>query len=382
MGIKPNLKYLSSVPTRQVRNVVFCALESYSVIGGLQAFNKRLIRHLGQDAVSNGSKATTVLLLRDEGAEIPTVPGVRILALGASRINFLLKSVFYALRDSNILLLGSINIIIIAFIIKIFKRKTKTVLFIHGDDVWNDERYRKKKFYDRFFLQYIDHIASVSEFTANIMAREFALPLDKFTFLPNAVDPISSIPSRARTNRTVLVVTRLAAHDAEKNVDKLIRSVKLVREKKSDVILEIVGDGVLRAQLEGLALEIGVRDNVKFLGHINDEELKAAYARAAVFAMPSSKEGFGIVYLEAWQFGLPVICSKFGASAEIVSDGIDGFVVDPSDIEVLARKIDLLLSDEVLSNRLGSSGREKVNNMYLDENFGKNLQKMLGELSL
>jgi phosphatidylinositol alpha-1,6-mannosyltransferase len=49
--------------------------------------------------------------------------------------------------------------------------------------------------------------------------------------------------------------------------------------------------------------------------------------------LPSSKEGFGIVYLEAWQHGLPVICSSKGAPKEIVADGVDGFVVDPEDIQ-------------------------------------------------
>ena len=73
----------------------------------------------------------------------------------------------------------------------------------------------------------------------------------------------------------------------------------------AEIILEIVGDGVLRPGLESLAAQIGVERSVRFLGRLADEDLKNAYARASVFAMPSSKEGFGIVYLEAWQFGLP-----------------------------------------------------------------------------
>jgi phosphatidyl-myo-inositol dimannoside synthase len=64
-------------------------------------------------------------------------------------------------------------------------------LFVHGDDVWNDPRYRKKKIYDELFLKSVDCIASVSWFTAHTMAREFGLPLSKFRLMPNATDRIA-----------------------------------------------------------------------------------------------------------------------------------------------------------------------------------------------
>lgn len=60
--------------------------------------------------------------------------------------------------------------------------------------------------------------------------------------------------------------------------------------------------------------------------------------------MPSNKEGFGIVYLEAWQHGLPVICSSVGAPSEIISDGVDGYVIDPTNVPALADRLHDLLT--------------------------------------
>ena len=187
---------------------------------------------------------------------------------------------------------------------------------MHGDDVWNDPRYRKKKIYDELFLKSVDCIASVSWFTAHTMAREFGLPFSKFRLMPNATDRIAPPLDRTPAGQRILAVCRLDAHDGGKNIDKLIQAMVYVSARETTAILEIAGDGILRSELEQLASHLGLERCVRFLGRLPDDQLREAYAHASVFALPSSKEGFGIVYLEAWQFGLPVICSKFGARGQ------------------------------------------------------------------
>lgn len=359
------------------KQILFFALETYSLIGGLQAFNRRLIEHLGRYAISSHRNLAYVGLLRDKGAIIPPIPGVVVEPSGNSRIAFLFISAFKSIYYGDILLLGNINLTAIAFITKLINNKIKVILFVHGDDVWNDPRYRKKKVYDQLFLKSVDCIASVSWFTAHTMAREFAQPLSKFRLMPNATDLLAPPHEPNPDRKNVLAVCRLDAHDGEKNVDKLIQAMKYISKYDSEIILEIVGDGILRPGLESLASRIGVERGVRFLGRLADDALKDAYARATVFALPSSKEGFGIVYLEAWQFGLPVICSKFGASCEIVSDGEDGFVVDPDNVEELADKIIRLISDRDLARRFGERGRRKVNEKYSDLQFGENFKALI-----
>ena len=362
------------------KQILFFGLETYSLLGGLQSFNRRLIRHLGLYAKSRGYKSVYVGLLRDRSANIPTLDGVDIELFGSSRMVFLLSSALKSIFNGDILMLGNINLTPIALLTKLFNKKIKVILFVHGDDVWNDARYRKKKIYDELCLKSVDCIASVSWFTARTMAREFSQPLSKFRLMPNATDVLAPPRDRFPIGKRILVVSRLDKHDGEKNIDKLIQSMIYVLKYDAEIILEIVGDGVLRSGLESLAAQIGVERSVRFLGRLADEDLKNAYARASVFAMPSSKEGFGIVYLEAWQFGVPIICSKFGASCEIVSDGEDGFVVDPSNVKELADKIILLIGDQDLAKRFGESGRKKVHEKYSDLQYSQNFKALISEL--
>lgn len=365
---------------RGKKQILFFALETYSLIGGLQSFNRRLIKHLGLYTISNKYNTAYVGVLRDKHASIPSIHGVKIEPFGHSRIVFLFNAVLKSIFIGDILLLGSINLTSIAFFTKIFNKKIKIILFVHGDDVWNDPRYRKKKIYDKLFLKSVDCIASVSWYTARTMAREFAVPLSTFRLMPNATDWIAAPADRTPEGKRILAVSRLDSHDTGKNVDKLIQAMVYVSKNETDAILEIVGDGVLRPELEQLAARLGVERCVRFLGRLQDEQLREAYARATVFALPSSKEGFGIVYLEAWQFGLPVICSKFGAPSEIVSDGDDGFVVDPDDVKALSAKIIQLLGDKDLAKRFGENGRKKADKKYSDAQYGENLKAILSEI--
>ena len=362
------------------KQILFYALETFSLIGGLQAFNRRLIHHLGRYTVSKGYNLAYVGLLRDKRGEIPKIPGVEIEPFGKNRIAFLTNAVLRSAYRGDVLLLGSINLTSIAFFTKMLNKRIKVILFVHGDDVWNDPCYRKKKIYDELFLKSVDCITSVSVFTAHTMAREFGQPLGKFRLLPNASDRIAPRLDRSPEGKRILAVCRLAAHDGGKNIDKLIRAMVHVSKQEPSALLEIAGDGILRPQLEQLAARTGVAACVRFLGRVPDAQLHEAYARASVFALPSAKEGFGIVYLEAWQFGLPVICSKFGAPSEIVSDCEDGFAVDPDDVIELAAKILKLLKDPDLAKRLGENGRKKAEDKYSDRQFGENFKVLISEI--
>jgi phosphatidyl-myo-inositol dimannoside synthase len=319
-------------------------------------------------------------LLRDKCANIPSIPGVEIETFGDNRIAFLFNAVLKSVRSGDILLLWSVKLTSIAFFTKIFNKNLKVILFVHGDDVWNDPRYRKKKIYDELFLKSVDCIASVSWFTARTMAREFGLPLSKFRLMPNATDRIAPPLNRTPLGKRILAVSRLDAHDGGKNIDKIIQAMVYVSKHEPTAILEIAGDGILRPGLEQLAARLGVEQCVRFLGRLDDGELREAYACATVFALPSSKEGFGIVYLEAWQFGLPVICSKFGAPSEIVSDGEDGFAVDPDDVKELAAKIIQLIEDKDLAKRFGENGRKKAEQKYSDLQYGENFRALMSEM--
>lgn len=112
--------------------------------------------------------------------------------------------------------------------------------------------------------------------------------------------------------------------------------------------LVVVGDGPLRRQVP------------QALGFLPPEELARRYARAAVVACPSRREGFGVVAAEAMAHGRPVVASAVGGLLDLVVDGKTGLLVPPGDIRALRAALERLLDDSALRRRLGEAGRERA----------------------
>ena len=364
------------------RRIVVCGLSTYSVIGGLQNFNRRVIEVLAKRAASHDGEKPLVLFLNDKAEDLPKATCIEF-EVYRNRIIFTFRSIFSALASADIFILCHVHLVPFAAVVRLFRPNLPILLFVHGDEVWIRPRVRNKRWYESWCLGAVTRIAAVSDFTANRMACGFGIPQSKFRILPNAVDSIDGGSNEcARDRATILTVNRIGPYDREKNVDQMIRAVARLRKSVPDLRYLIVGDGALRPELEALSAELGVADIVKFCGWVGQAELRTAYEQATVFAMPSSKEGFGIVYLEAWQRGLPVICSKAGASSEVVTDGVDGFVVDPADISMICDRLQTLLSRPELCQAMSVCGRRKVEAKYLHSAFEANLNAILDDLIL
>src|SRR5262249_19069197 len=133
-----------------------------------------------------------------------------------------------------------------------------------------------------------------------------------------------------------LTVGRLAASERYKGHEAVFAALPALRTEFPDLVHVVVGDGDDRARLEGRAVEL-TRDPaaVRFLGYVPEEDLPALYRLADLFVMPSSLEGFGIVYLEAAACGLRVVGGIGGGSADAIPDGRVGVAIDPNDGEAL-----------------------------------------------
>jgi len=117
-----------------------------------------------------------------------------------------------------------------------------------------------------------------------------------------------------------------------------------LRARFPDIVHVVAGDGDDRARLEARAGELaGAAGAVRFLGYVPDEELPDLYRLADLFVMPSSEEGFGIVYLEAAACGLRVIGGSGGGSSDAVPDERVGELVDPGDVDGLIEAVTRLL---------------------------------------
>jgi glycosyltransferase involved in cell wall biosynthesis len=107
-----------------------------------------------------------------------------------------------------------------------------------------------------------------------------------------------------------------------------------------------------------------IRGNVININDFEEAEKASIYADCDIFVLPSKIESFGIVFLEAWMCGKPVIGCRTGPVASVVSEGQDGLLVPYGDAEELSKAITRLLADEGLRRKLGHNGREKVLRQY------------------
>ncbi len=156
------------------------------------------------------------------------------------------------------------------------------------------------------------------------------------------IDAANYSPSFSpRTENRILFVGRVTA---EKQIDVLLRAVALLSPALKAQI-EIVGGGDQRRNLEMLANSLGLRDQITFTGYVTDEELRAAYSRATVFAMPSIAELQSIATMEAMASGLPVVAANAMALPHLVHDQENGYLFEPGDAQDLADKLTLVLEE-------------------------------------
>jgi glycosyltransferase involved in cell wall biosynthesis len=207
------------------------------------------------------------------------------------------------------------------------------------------------------------------------------LPLRNFQVIPLCADPAPSAPDPRFAldgEFRILFVARLAVGDKYKGLDTLIAAVQRIREQGVPATLHVIGDGDDRPRLEALSSAPGLREHVRFHGRVSDARLQSAYASAHVFAMPSAKEGFGIVFLEAMRRAVPCIGGSHGGTPEVFRDSEEGTLVSYGDVDALAQKLAWFASDEGTRRRLGEAGRMRFERDYTFASFSARWQRLLG----
>jgi colanic acid/amylovoran biosynthesis glycosyltransferase len=166
---------------------------------------------------------------------------------------------------------------------------------------------------------------------------------------------------------TILHVARLVEM---KGTEYLIRGFAELAAQNSEVRLDIIGDGPLRASLEALSKSLRMDQRIRFLGALPHEQVLAAMHMAVMLVLPSVRtstgrvEGLGMVLLEAAASCLPTIGSRVGGISECVKDGETGFLVPERDAAALAARMRTLLADPALRRRMGTAARALVEQRF------------------
>src|SRR5262245_27947676 len=248
--------------------------------------------------------------------------------------------------------------------------RPRVIFTEHGrhypDVVSRGRRFANKLLFDRL----ADEVNAVCHFSARALSEIDGFSPGRIQVIENGVDlPRYAADTDAKTLRTHLgldpnrrYITTVARFHPVKDHRTLLQAFAKVAPVRPEVDLLLVGDGVLRKELERFAAELGIGSRVRFLG-VRDDVADLLLA-SDVFALTSVSEAASITLLEAMACNLPVVVTAVGGNPEIVRDGVDGLLAPRRDVQAIANALLRLLRDETLSREMGRSGAERVRQTF------------------
>ena len=242
-----------------------------------------------------------------------------------------------------------------------------------GSDVYTSWPF--KKTISKRGLKNTDTLIALTENMKETMQKFFN---KKIEVVPNGIDTERfNLNKRESCEKLGLdheqkIIIFIGRLEPVKGLKYLIEAISIL---KTDLNLVVVGDGSEKHSLKLLVNDLKLEDKVIFTGKISNEKIPEYLTASDVFVLPSLSEGFPVVLLEAMAAGLPIVTTRKGGLPEIIEDKVNGFLVNPGSPEELADKINLVLKDEKLAEKISRVNKEKSKTYNL-----KNIVLRLGSL--
>lgn len=223
-----------------------------------------------------------------------------------------------------------------------------------------------------FALQKADLVTATSKFLAEETKK--LVPDKRIKIVPFGIDLKEFDPKKFPAKRDKIIKIGFLKHLKKiYSPEYLIKSFKLVLKEYPNTNLLIAGEGSQKEFLKELVEKLGLKTKVIFSGGILYSEVPKFLSQIDIFVMPSLMEAFGVAALEASAMEIPVVASRIGGVPEVVKDGKTGFLVEPKNVDELAKAIAKLIENPSLREKLGQEGRKFVKENY---NWSKNAQQM------
>lgn len=356
--------------------------------GGVQLAGRMIATALGEIA-SRHDWPLELLSLNDKPGsnEVPAAGGaIPFRGFGRAKTSFVFSALKAARKgrasEQRIVIAAHPNLAVPAAWMKKVARNMKTIVVSHGIEVWEPLPAGRMR-----ALRGADLALAPSSFTAQSLTKIQGVAAERVIRLPWPLDPEYlrfaeapeklPLPEDFPSGRVMLTVGRWAASERYKGADVLIAAVAKLCVEFPDLRLAIVGSGDDVARLRHAAAASGAGERIHFFEGLRREEVAACFARSDLFALPSTGEGFGFVFLEAMAFAKPVIGAAAGGILDLIEEGENGILIPGHDAKQLAAAIQSLLQDETLGRKMGSRGAEKVRQEYSFQVFRDRLEEIL-----
>ena len=262
--------------------------------------------------------------------------------------------------------------------------KGKIITSFHGYDISMYIKQEGSRTYRELFRRGDLFTANSNHTREKLIAA--GCPPEKIQKLPVGLDMSRfNYKPRGMTTGQKTRLGTIARLVEKKGIEYSIKATAKVLQKHPNIEYEIVGDGPLRESLERLVTELGCRDNIRFLGWLDsDEVIKfmdeiSIFILASVTASSGDQEGQGLVLQEAQAMGIPVLATLHNGLPEGVIDGKTGFLVPERDSDALAEKLEYLIEHPESWEEMGQAGREFVENAFDVKKLNRRLEGIYKE---
>lgn len=318
---------------RAAGKVLLLAPEIFSSEGGIPRILQSYLRALAE------TEAEVRLVALNDASIDPAdlarhgSPDTRLaVGCGRRKADFV-RSALRLSRGCTDIVCGHVAQLPVAWLARRLNPRLQYHLVAHGIEVW-----RPFNAAERLALRGAARILCVSDYTRRELLRHCPLPPGRAVVLPNALDPgfpIGRGVPLAECAPVILTVTRLTFADRYKGIEDLIAALPAIRRELPGATLRIIGRGDDTDRLRALAAATGCGDAVAFLGFVDDAALRDEIRRCRLFALPSKKEGFGLVFLEAMASSRPCLGADAGGVPEVI-DASTGILVRYGDVPGIA----------------------------------------------
>ena len=364
--------------------VLFLTLSIFSRTGGIEKVCRTICKALSELYTETGTGWQTLSMHDPGGAALQNLyfPSRFFVGYDGKKIPFVLNSIREGIK-SRLVLLSHINLLLPGYLIKLFSPSTKLVLLAHGIEVWKPFTSLQKKMFKK-----VDLVLPVSNYTRDRMVELHSPGNDKLVVLNNCLDPFIPEPLKngmdtsflsryglTKEHTILLTLTRMMSDEKYKGYDHVLNALPELIKEHPGLRYLLAGkyDEQEKARLDKMIDNLGLNGFVVFTGFIADADLPAHFANADIFVMPSSGEGFGLVFIEAMHYGLPVIAGNKDGSVDALANGQLGILIDPGSKKELVNAI-----NKVLNNRDAFlPDKQKLNAYFGYEQYKRKLGNLL-----
>jgi glycosyltransferase involved in cell wall biosynthesis len=265
-----------------------------------------------------------------------------------SKARFLFSAIVNGLKSRTVII-SHINLVLVVMIIKAFRRKTQIIMLAHGTEVW-----RKIPSWKQWFIQKYVKIWAVSGYTKQILEQEHKISSARIEVLNNILDPFFHIPDEfekppqllkryglTKDQPILLSITRRSKHETEKGYDEVIKLLPQLIKEFPLLHYLLCGKADIEEQhrLELIIKKENLEKHISLIDFISEEELTLHYLLADTFILPSKKEGFGLVFVEATACGCKTISGNLDGSTDAMLNGALGRMVNPNRPDEIKKEI-------------------------------------------